>query len=173
MSKYAIAAVDANYAIGYNGDLLFKIPRDMEFFKNITTGYALVMGRKTFDSLGQKPLKNRHHIVITHEPEKYDDFHISKAVVEFRTLEHVKEELNNIEEKFQNIFFIGGESIYKEFLGVCDAVFLTIYEKEFIPVDAYFPREVFEKNFRLEKIIEEYRYKGYPWHITKYVTVNA
>ena len=172
MSKYAIAAVDSNYAIGYNGDLLFKIPRDMEFFKNITTGYALIMGRKTFDSLG-KPLKNRHHFVITHDPSKYDDFHISKAVVEFRTLEYIKEELNNIEEKYNNIFFIGGGSIYKEFLEVCDTVFLTVYKKAFIPVDTYFPKEVFEKNFRFDKIIEEYKYKGFPWSINKYVTVNA
>ena len=59
-----IAAVDENNGLGYNGDLLFKIPEDLKRFKALTTGNIVIMGRKTYESLG-RPLPNRQNIVVT------------------------------------------------------------------------------------------------------------
>ena len=67
----AIVAVDNNWGIGYNGDLLEKIPEDMKYFKELTSDNWVVMGRKTWDSLPKKPLPNRQHLVITRNPIEY------------------------------------------------------------------------------------------------------
>ena len=64
----AIVAVDNNWGIGYNGDLLEHIPEDLKYFKALTTGHVVVMGRKTWDSLPQKPLKDRLNIVVSRQP---------------------------------------------------------------------------------------------------------
>ena len=61
----AIVAVDYNWGIGFNGDLLEHIPEDLKYFKQLTTGNTVIMGRKTWDSLPNKPLPNRTNIVIT------------------------------------------------------------------------------------------------------------
>ena len=67
----AIVAVDNNWGIGYNGNLLEKIPEDMKYFKELTLDNWVVMGRKTWDSLPKKPLPNRQHLVITRNPIEY------------------------------------------------------------------------------------------------------
>ena len=72
----AIAAVDENFGIGYNGQLLAHIPEDMARFKALTTNNAVVMGRKTWDSLPIKPLPNRENIVITSHPHPSKDFNV-------------------------------------------------------------------------------------------------
>ena len=69
----AIVAVDNNWGIGFNGDLLERIPEDLRYFKEITENNWIVMGRKTWDSLPKKPLPNRPHLVITNNPMSYED----------------------------------------------------------------------------------------------------
>ena len=126
----AIVAVDNNWGIGFNGDLLERIPEDMKNFVHLTTGNVVIMGRKTWDSLPKKPLPNRTNIVITSNPNMYND-------AEFMDLFDAK--LYLIYNKNDNIFIIGGGKIYEELLPVCDRVYVTKIFKDHDQVDTYFP----------------------------------
>ena len=126
----AIVAVDNNWGIGYNGDLLEHIPEDLKYFKALTTGHTVVMGRKTWESLPKKPLPNRTNIVITSNPDAYND-------AEFMDLFDAK--LYLIYNKNDNIFVIGGGQIYKELLPLCNRVYVTKIFKDHDQVDTYFP----------------------------------
>lgn len=129
----AIACVDSNFGIGYNNKLLFNIKDDLEYFKSLTTDSIVIMGRKTWDSLPKKPLPNRVNIVVTNNP--LDD---NRAT--YVTLDAIKDYLNIHSSKTSNnIFIIGGESIYKELLPYCERVYLTKVCERAEEVDAYFP----------------------------------
>lgn len=129
----AIVAVDNNWGIGYNGNLLMNIPNDLKNFKEITTGHTVVMGLNTWNSLPKKPLPNRLNIVI----EPIDDWYYEKDTLHmdletftrrFKTLDRSKE-----------TFVIGGGSIYKQLLPSCDRVYVTKIYKDFDNVDTFFP----------------------------------
>lgn len=125
----AIVAVDKNWGIGYNNQLLERIPEDLKNFKLITSNNAVIMGRKTWDSLPVKPLPNRLNIIITSNKQEDSDN------VKYMTLQEAKDYvLQN-----QRGFIIGGASIYKEFLPLCKTIHLTKIDKEYENVDAYFP----------------------------------
>ncbi len=126
----AIVAVDNDWGIGFNGDLLEHIPEDLKYFKTLTTGNTVIMGRKTWDSLPKKPLPNRTNIVITSNPNMYND-------VEFMDLFDAK--LYLIYNKNEDIFIIGGGKIYEELLPMCDRVYVTKIFKDHDQVDTYFP----------------------------------
>ena len=128
-----IAAVDKNWAIGKDNGLLISIPEDMKFFRETTAGHVVVMGRKTLDSFpGGRPLKNRTNIVLTRDR----NFEREGAVVV-----HDKDELLEKLKDFDSddIFVIGGESIYRMLEPLCDTAYITMIEKEF-EADAYFPK---------------------------------
>ena len=128
----AIVAVDNNWGIGFNGDLLEHIPEDLKYFKELTSGYAVVMGRKTWDSLPKKPLPNRFNVVITSQERHFEEMTafipFSEAV---SRLKHSPKE--------DNWFIIGGGQIYKELLPYCDRVYVTKIFKDHDKVDTYFP----------------------------------
>ena len=128
----AIVAVDNNWGIGFNGDLLEHIPEDLKYFKELTSGYAVVMGRKTWDSLPKKPLPNRFNVVITSQERHFEEMTafipFSEAV---SRLKHSPKE--------DNWFIIGGGQIYKELLPYCDRVYVTKIFKDHDQVDTYFP----------------------------------
>ena len=126
----AIVAVDNNWGIGFNGDLLEHIPEDLKYFKAITTNNTVMMGRKTWESLPKKPLPNRTNIVITNNPNMYND-------AEFMDLFDAK--LYLIYNKNDDIFIIGGGKIYEELLPMCDRVYVTKIFKDHDQVDTYFP----------------------------------
>ena len=129
----AIVAVDNNWGIGYNGDLLEHIPEDLKYFKALTTGHVVVMGRKTWDSLPQKPLKDRLNIVISSQPRGVlGEMAFSIPMDEAK----VRVALSGNDEEW---FIIGGGSIYQEFLSVCDRVYVTKIYKDHDNVDTYFP----------------------------------
>ena len=129
----AIVAVDENWGIGYNGDLLEHIPEDLKYFKSLTTGHIVVMGRKTWDSLPHKPLKDRLNIVISRQPRgPLGNMAFSIPMDEAK----VRVSLSNDDEEW---FIIGGGSIYQEFLSVCDRVYVTKICKKHENVDTYFP----------------------------------
>ena len=129
----AIVAVDNNWGIGYNGDLLEHIPEDLKYFKALTTGHVVVMGRKTWDSLPQKPLKDRLNIVISRQPRgPLGNMAFSIPMDEAK----IRVCLSNDDEEW---FIIGGGSIYQEFLSVCDRVYVTKIYKDHDNVDTYFP----------------------------------
>ena len=120
-----IAAADLNNGIGLNGSLIYSIPEDMEFFKKKTTGKTVVMGRKTFDSLRIKPLPGRRNIVLTKNPDfSYENTETVHSVSELMSV------LENIHD--EDIYVIGGESIYSLLEEYCDTAFITrIYAESY------------------------------------------
>lgn len=129
----AIVAVDNNWGIGFNGDLLEHIPEDLRYFKEITENNWIVMGRKTWDSLPKKPLPNRPHLVITNNPISYEDI---DAVI-FAKIGQAKLIMNT--QKGIDFFVIGGGQIYEKLLPMCDRVYVTKIFKDHDQVDTYFP----------------------------------
>ncbi len=128
-----IAAVDRNWAIGLKNRLLTSIPNDMKFFRETTTGHVVVMGRKTLESFpGQRPLPNRVNIVLTSK----EDYKAGKDALVVHSLEELREELKKYPS--EDIYVIGGESIYKSLVDECDRAYITKIDYEF-EADAYFP----------------------------------
>ena len=125
----AIVAVDYNWGIGFNGDLLEHIPEDLKYFKQLTTGNTVIMGRKTWDSLPNKPLPNRTNIVITNNTNM-------EGQAEFMNLTDAM--LYFIYNKNDDIFIIGGGKIYEELLPMCNRVYVTKIFKDHDQVDTYF-----------------------------------
>ena len=127
-----IAAVDKNWAIGYKNQLLVSIPSDMKQFRQKTTGHIVVMGRKTLESFpGGLPLKNRRNIVLTSNR----NYQVKDAVI-VHSEEELKEELKKYDT--DEIFVIGGESIYRMLEPLCDEAFITKIDHSY-QADAHFP----------------------------------
>ena len=146
----AIVAVDENFGIGFNGNLLEKIPEDMKYFKELTTNNIVIMGRKTWDSLPKKPLPNRTNIVITNQKRSEENG------AKFMTLEDAMRYA--IVNRPTDVFIIGGGSIYKGFLPICDKVYLTKIMISHENVDTYFPNIELMDNW---KCIEQSEIKQY------------
>lgn len=125
-----IAAVAKNRAIGKNNQLLWHIPEDLKHFKDITRGHAVVMGSKTFESLGH-PLPQRTNIVIA----KDLDYQAQGCVI-VHSLDNAIIEAGKVEK--DEIFIIGGGSIYSQFLPRADKLYITLVDKEF-DADTFFP----------------------------------
>ena len=130
-----IAAIGQNNELGKNNKLLWRLPKDMKYFKEMTMGKYVVMGRKTFESL-PKSLPGRTMIVISSQNlEKYSDVISSKSV--FDVVGTFSKEGNNIEDT--ELFVIGGASIYKQFMPFTDTMYLTEVNATDKNADAYFP----------------------------------
>lgn len=127
----AIVAVDNNWGIGFNGDLLEHIPEDLKYFKQLTTGHNVLMGRKTWNSLPVKPLPNRGNYIISSAQPLIMD----KNTIRFQ----MEDALNYLNYTLDDVFIIGGGTIYKELLPYCDRVYATKIFKDHDQVDTYFP----------------------------------
>lgn len=127
MRLVLIAAVDKNFGIGYENELLVKLKKDMKFFRETTLNHIIVMGKNTYESIG-RPLPKRKNIVITHHPVSHDD-------VTNMTLDEFLSTYKDIDE---TIYCIGGASIYEALLPYADELLLTKIEKEY-KADRYFP----------------------------------
>lgn len=130
----AIVAVDENWGIGFNGELLEKIPEDMKQFRLLTHKRIILMGRKTWDSLPKKPLPDRLNLVITRGERKFDNMTVFINMEEAKV--RAKEAAKNHNDEW---FVIGGGQIYKELLPLCDRVYVTKIFKSHNNVDTYFP----------------------------------
>ena len=126
----AIWAQDKNGLIGRKNHLPWHLPNDLRFFKETTINHTLVMGRKTFEGLGERPLPNRQTIVLTR-----DKNYRAKNVVVMHSLEEV---LAFSRENDGETFIAGGSAIYTEFLPYCEKIYRTFIEESF-EGDAYFP----------------------------------
>ena len=143
-----IAAVDKNWAIGYKNQLLVSIPSDMKQFRQKTTGHIVVMGRKTLESFpGGLPLKNRRTIVLTSNR----NYQVKDAVI-VHSEEELKEELKKYET--DEIFVIGGESIYRMLEPLCDEAFITTIDHSY-QADAHFPNLDADPSWVLKEESEE------------------
>lgn len=128
----AILSADRNWGIGYGNKLLVRIPSDMKFFRQTTTGKVVVMGRKTLESFpGGQPLANRTNIVLTGNK----DYTAKGAVIV-----HSKEELLETLKQYdtEDVYIIGGESVYRMMLPYCDTVLVTKIDQAF-QADTFFP----------------------------------
>lgn len=137
-----IAAMSRNRVIGRNGQLPWKLPEDMRHFVKITTGCPVVMGRKTFESIG-KPLKNRTNIILTR-----DGGYRKEGCLVYHDIQEI---INDFGE--ENLMVIGGEEVYKSFLPYTNRIYLTYIDQDF-EGDTFFP------NFESGKWIKELEEKG-------------
>ena len=114
-----IAAIDNNWNIGKDGKLLVHIPEDMKFFREKTMGKVIVMGRKTLESFpGQKPLKGRTNIVLTTNRN-----YTPENVITVGNLSELADVLSDY--KTEDVFVIGGGSVYRQLLPYCDTAYIT------------------------------------------------
>ena len=127
----AIVAVDNNWGIGYNGDLLEHIPEDLKYFKAVTTGHVVVMGSKTWDSLPKKPLPDRTNIIISNK----GNLLLENGAIRL----NLDDLLLGIADFEDDVFVIGGGSIYNQLLPFCSRVYVTKIYKDHDNVDTYFP----------------------------------
>ncbi len=127
-----IVAVDKNWSIGNQGQLLVSIPEDKKLFREETLGKVIVMGRKTLESLpGKQPLYGRTNIVLTRNP----GYKVKGALI-CHSVEEVLKELQKY--RSEDCFIIGGQSIYEEFLPYCDTAHVTYIDYTY-SADTHFP----------------------------------
>jgi dihydrofolate reductase len=124
-----IVAVSEDWGIGKDNKLLWHIPEDLKRFKRLTTGNAIIMGKKTWESLPRRPLPERKNIVLTDIPLEQIEGSI--------TAYSIDDALNKCE-KDTEIFIIGGGSIYRQFMAVADRLYITHVHKK-AHADVYFP----------------------------------
>ena len=127
-----IASADENWGIGCNQQLLVRIPDDLQYFRELTTGRVVVMGRKTRESLPGGILQERVNIVLSH-----DSNYQARGAVVVHSLEELYEQCRQY--KTDDIFVIGGESIYRQLLDDCDTAYITKIDFAY-EADAHFPR---------------------------------
>lgn len=127
-----IAAVDNNWAIGCRNQLLVSIPNDQKMFRQTTTGKVVVLGRKTLETFPQGlPLPNRTNIILS----KNKDYKVKDAIV-VHSIEELLEELGKFNS--EDVYVIGGESVYRQMLPYCDTAHLTKIDRTY-EADSYFP----------------------------------
>lgn len=124
-----IVAISEDCGIGKNNDLLWNIPEDLRRFKRLTLGKTVIMGRKTWESLPRKPLQGRKNVVITDVP--------GETIVNAITAYSIGDALSKCEGD-EEIFIIGGGSIYRQFMPLADRLYITHVHKS-VPADIYFP----------------------------------
>ena len=156
-----IAAVDSKNGIGLNGKMPWgHIKEDMEFFRKMTTGFTVIMGRCTFESLGNKPLPDRRNIVISSTPNLvyYSRYH--NIFYEFSLEDAIIKLLREKE-----IFIIGGESIYKRAIYYADTIYLTHIDKDY-NCDRFFPD--MDENIFTKEELKNFEHDSVNVRICKY-----
>ena len=143
MSYSIIAAIGKNRELGKDNDLIWHLPNDLKFFREVTTGKTIIMGRKTFDSL-PRMLPNRKHIVISSS----NNFNS-----EVKVYKDIKQLLLDYKNSMEELFVIGGASIYKQFIDIADKLYLTEVDAECMDASVYFPE--FDKNNYEKTILKE------------------
>ena len=135
-----IVAIGKNYEIGKKNDLLWDLPRDMKHFRNITRSHTVIMGQKTFESLGisadgqpGKPLPNRRNIILTQDPSFQRE-----GIEIFHSIDELENKLKKENPNEEN-FVIGGGMIYKLFIDKADKLYITHVDATFPDAEVYFP----------------------------------
>lgn len=137
-----IFAAGIDHSIGKNNQLLWNLPEDLRRFKQLTTGNVIVMGRKTFESIG-RPLPNRENVIITRNP----DFKAPNGCVVFHSIEDALEAYRE-----KDIFIIGGSEIYKQTYKYATNIYYTMVLQRYPDADAHIDPEDFEEDFELAKM---------------------
>jgi len=127
-----IAAIGKNRELGKENTLLWDIPEDMKHFRETTRGHVVVMGRKTFESIG-RPLPHRVNIIVSRDK----NYEVPEICIKASSIEEAIEEALKIEKS--EVFVIGGAQIYALALPYAEKLYLTVVDKEFPEADAFFP----------------------------------
>jgi dihydrofolate reductase len=127
MTTSIIVAIAKNNAIGKNNQLLWYLPNDLKHFKDVTSGHTVIMGRKTFDSVG-KPLPRRRNIVVTRQDISIEGCEVVKSIEAALALCAGEDEA----------FIIGGAEIYRQSIHLTDRIYLTQIDQDF-DGDTFFP----------------------------------
>lgn len=151
-----IACIDMNNGIGNkNNDLLFNLPKDKQFFKSVTSGKHVVMGRKTWDSLPIKPLPKRKNYVLTHNESFAPDG--AKVI-------HSMEEALNLA-RSREVFIIGGGEVYKQFMPYADKLILTQVHTIDFSARVFFP-EFTPEEWKLTNMVKHEADEKHPFSFT-------
>ena len=171
----AIVAVDGNNGIGFDGELLERIPEDMKRFRTLTEDNIVIMGRKTWDSLPTQPLPNRDNLIISSklclDYNKYQDYAVGT-----QNMENTKFILAMLKHNYaiqsnnKDIFIIGGGQIYEQLLPYCDTVYMTRINTTHENVDTYFP-PLDLTEWRLTEWSDWREYNGIPYRFLTYKRV--
>ena len=156
-----IVAVDENWAIGNKNELLVRIPADHKFFRQETTGKVVVLGRKTLETFPQGlPLKNCTNIIMSTNPS----YQVKDAVV-VHNVEELLKELKQYDT--QDVYIVGGESIYRQMLPYCDVAHVTRIDHAY-EADAFFPNLDECPEWQITADSEEQTYFDITYHFLKY-----
>lgn len=142
-----IAAIGKNRELGRDNKLLWSLKGDLKFFKEKTTNHTIIMGRKTFESLGRL-LPNRKHVVISSSnnfPEEVDVYN------------NIESLLSHYKDTSEELFIIGGAKIYSEFIDYATKMYLTLVDGEF-DADVYFP--MFDESVWIKTVLSENEENG-------------
>jgi dihydrofolate reductase len=138
-----IAAVDEQNAIGQGRQLLWRLPYDMRRFQSLTVGHTVIMGRKTFKSLPNGALPNRRNVVLTNQPaERFADAVACGSL----------HDAFKLCEKEEEIFLIGGATVYKPAMVIADKLYLTRVHHVFENADVFFPNINFDEWEEIERV---------------------
>ena len=160
----AILSADEHWGIGRENRLLVRIPQDMKYFRNETVGKAVIMGRKTLESFpGGKPLKERVNIVLSKDRDYRPGGVVAHSVEE--ALEAVRDYVP------EDVYCIGGGSVYRLFLPYCDTVFVTRIQYTY-EADTYFPDLDALPEWRLAGSSEEQTYFDLAYEFCRYERVG-
>lgn len=149
-----IAVIAKDRGIGKDNKLLFDIPEDLKHFRKVTLGHTVIMGYNTYRSLGNKALPKRRNIVLSFDDMELPDAEVCQSIDQ--ALELTKKE--------DEIFFIGGASIYHQAINIADKLYLTEVE-ETKEADTYFP---IYSNFRQKKKLGDGMYNKVKYNFYKY-----
>ena len=156
-----IVAVDENWAIGCGGDLLVRIPADHKMFRQETIGKVVVLGRKTMDTFpGGQPLKNRTNIVLSRNP-RYEQ----KDALVVHSVEELLEKLKEYDT--QDVYIIGGSSIYEQLLPYCDTAHVTKIDHAY-EADSWFPNLDKAPEWEITADSDEQYYFDLTYHFLRY-----
>ncbi len=160
-----IVAVDSNWAIGNKNELLIRIPNDHKHFREETIGKVVVLGRKTLETFPQGlPLKNRTNIILSANPS----YQVKDASV-VHSVEELLEELKKYAD--EDIYIIGGDSVYKQMLPYCDVAYVTRIDHAY-EADAYFPNLDADEEWEVTGESEEQTYFDIAYTFVKYERKN-
>ncbi|MGM9936090.1 MAG: dihydrofolate reductase [Candidatus Ornithomonoglobus sp.] len=156
-----IVNVDKNWAIGKENKLLFHLSQDMKFFKNHTTNNIIVMGRRTLESFpGSKPLPNRTNIVLSRQPG-----YAPEGVTVCNNGGELALLLRDVKEE---VYIIGGESVYRELLPFCDTAYVTKVDAAADGADAFMVNLDELTDWRVDEESEELEEKGLKFRFVTY-----
>lgn len=140
-----VVAVDASWGIGKDNDLLYHIPEDMKFFRQLTVGNYVICGRKTLISFpDSKPLPNRVHYVLTSK-----DLEAGEELVPVHSLEELEKAISELDD--ERVYVIGGESVYRQLYKKCKKAYVTKIFSSDKEADVFFPDLDDDPDFEIEE----------------------